>query len=111
MLLHARPLLGIAALAALAACSPDNAPTAITSPGTTLNSQGIGQQMRFAHAKVCPSAAPADARSHPQVRVHTVHTPMASYGTTGCHHSHGDPRSDRDLELVRRQRILGRSQR
>src|SRR5437762_12618597 len=83
MLPHARPLLGIAALAALAACSPDNAPSAITSPGTTLNSQGIGQQMRFAHAKVCPSAAPAEARCHSLVRVDNVGTPMATRGPTG----------------------------
>ena len=83
MLLHARPLLGIAALAALAACSPDNAPTAITSPGTALNSQGIGQQMRFAHAKVCPSAAPAEARCHSLVRVDNLGAPMATSGPTG----------------------------
>jgi subtilase family serine protease len=83
MLLHARTLLGITAVAALAACSTDKAPTSLSAPDAALNSVGTGQQMRFAHAKVCPSAAPGTARCHSLVRVDNVGQPLATSGPTG----------------------------
>ena len=76
MLLHARVLLSIAALAALAACSSDNPlpPAAITGPSPSLNaSVNAGLSMRFEHAKVCPSAAPGEARCHSFVPVSYTH--------------------------------------
>ena len=81
MLLHARVLLSIAALAALAACSSDNPlpPAAITGPSPSLNaSVNAGLSMRFEHAKVCPSAAPGEARCHSFVRVDNSGQPLAT---------------------------------
>jgi subtilase family serine protease len=83
--LHALKLLSIATLATLAACS-DNVlpPSAITAPGgSTVADRGTGQEMRFAHAKVCPSAAPGVARCHSLVRVDASATPLATSGPTG----------------------------
>ena len=81
MLLHARTLLSIAVLATLAACSSDNPlpPTAITGPGASLNANvNTGLSMRFEHAKVCPSAAPGEARCHSFVRVDNSGQPLAT---------------------------------
>jgi subtilase family serine protease len=39
--------------------------------------------MRFAHARVCPSAAPGEARCHSLVRVDNVGQPLATSGPTG----------------------------
>jgi subtilase family serine protease len=86
MLLHARVLLSIAALAALAACSSDNTlpPAAITGPNSSLNANMTsGLAMRFEHAKVCPSAAPGAARCHSFVRVDASGEPLATSGPTG----------------------------
>jgi subtilase family serine protease len=85
-LLHARRLLSIATLTTLAACSADNVlpPSAITAPdGSTSADRGTGQEMRFAHAKVCPNAAPGVARCHSLVRVDGAGTPLATSGPTG----------------------------
>jgi subtilase family serine protease len=85
-LLHARRLLSIATLTTLAACSADNVlpPSAITAPdGSTSADRSTGQEMRFAHAKVCPSAAPGVARCHSLVRVDGAGTPLATSGPTG----------------------------
>jgi len=86
MVLHARTLLGIAALVALAACSPDNAgtPTAITSPSESISAQAsTGLAMRFLHAKVCPGAAIGEARCHSLVRVDNAGQPFATSAPTG----------------------------
>jgi len=86
MLLHARTLLSIAALAALAACSSDNPlpPTAITGPSSSLNGgANTGLSMRFAHAKVCPSAAPGYARCNSLVRVDNSGQPLATGSPSG----------------------------
>jgi subtilase family serine protease len=86
MLLHARTLLSIAALAALAACSSDNptTPTAITGPSASLNAAAnTGLSMRFEHAKVCPGAAPGDARCHSLVRVDNSGQPLATTAPSG----------------------------
>jgi len=83
MLLHARSLVGITALAALAACSTDN-PSTITGPPASVNANAsIGQSMRFAHAKVCPSAAPGTARCHSLVRIDNSGQPFATTAPSG----------------------------
>ena len=80
-MLRARTLSSIAAIALLAACSDSTVPpTAITSPGSSMN---IGQTMRFLHARVCPGAAPATARCHSLVRVDNSAQPLATSGPTG----------------------------
>jgi subtilase family serine protease len=79
MWFHPRTVLTIAALGALAACSSDNAPTptGIAAVSASLNAQGsTGQAMRFAHAKVCPSAAPGMARCHSLVRIDDFGAPL-----------------------------------
>ncbi len=89
MLLQARTLFSIgalAALAALAACSTDNTlpPTAITGPSGSLNSAtNTGLSMRFQHAKVCPSSAPGVARCHSLVRVDASGEPLATFVPNG----------------------------
>jgi subtilase family serine protease len=86
MLLHARTLLSIAALATLAACSSDNPlpPTAITGPSASLNSDAnTGLSMRFKHAKVCPNAAPGEARCHSLVRVDNSGQPLPTTAPSG----------------------------
>ena len=83
MLLHARTLLSLAALAGLAACSPDNPPTAITGPSASLNTEAnSGFSARFEHAKVCPSAAPETARCHSLVRIDNAGQPLATSAPT-----------------------------
>jgi len=86
MLLHARVLLSIAALAALAACASDNSlpPTAITGPSASLSAAAnSGLSMRFEHAKVCPNAAPGVARCHSLVRVDASGEPLATFTPSG----------------------------
>ncbi len=82
MLLHARTLLSIGAVAALAACSPDSPPTGITGPSASL-SKNTGLSMRFVHAKVCPSAAAGEARCHSLVRVDNSGQPLATGTPSG----------------------------
>ncbi len=124
MLLHARTLLGIAGLAALAACSSESpAPTAASA---SLSGGNIGQSMKFLHAKVCPSAAPGTARCHSLVRVDAAGQPQASgvpsgygpgdlqsaykLGTTGgagqtiaIVDAYDDPNAESDLAVYRGQ--------
>jgi subtilase family serine protease len=85
MLLHARTLVGITALAALGACSTDNPlPSTITGPPASVSANAsIGQSMRFAHAKVCPSAAPGTARCHSLVRIDNSGQPFATSAPSG----------------------------
>jgi subtilase family serine protease len=86
MLLHARTLLSIAALATLAACSSDNPlpPTAITGPSASLNGDAnTGLSRRFEHAKVCPSAASGEARCHSLVRVDNFGQPLPTTSPSG----------------------------
>ena len=82
MLRHPHRLLSLAALAALAACSPENTlPTAATSGGSASLSAGLSA--RLAHARVCPSSAPGEARCHSFVRVDAAANPLATSGPTG----------------------------
>jgi subtilase family serine protease len=86
MRFHALRLLSIAALATLAACSSDNptTPTAITGPSASLNAAATpGLSMRFVHAKVCPGAAPGDARCHSLVRIDNSGQPLATTAPSG----------------------------
>ncbi len=83
--LHTRMLLSITALAGLAACSDNSVPpTAVTGLSPSLSTNvGTGLSMRFAHARVCPSVAPGEARCHSLVRVDNVGQPLATSGPTG----------------------------
>src|SRR5450759_722294 len=85
-LLTARGILSIAALAALAACSPDSAITssAIIGPNASVNANAsTGLSMRLLHTRVCPSAAPGEAACHSLVRVDNAGNPLATSGPTG----------------------------
>ena len=83
MSLHARTFLSIAALATFAACSSDS-PTVITGPSASLNAVGnAGASMRFKNAKVCPSAAPGEARCHSFVRIDNYGRPLPTTGPSG----------------------------
>jgi len=83
--LHTRMLLSITAVAGLAACSDNSVPpTEVTGLSPSLSTNvGTGLSMRFAHARVCPSAAPGEARCHSLVRVDNVGQPLATSGPTG----------------------------
>lgn len=79
ILLHPRSLLTITGLAALVACSSDNSgPPVITAPASTSANAATGQAMRFANARVCPSAATGQARCHSLVRVDNLGQPLAT---------------------------------
>ena len=82
---HARTLVGVTTVAALAACSPDtpSTPTGVSSPGSPVAAVGTGQAMRFTHAPVCPSAAPGSARCHSFVRVDDAAQPLATARPNG----------------------------
>ncbi len=77
----------LATIFALAACAPDTSPpTSIrsTSAVAALNGNpGIGTAAALQHAKVCPSAAPGEARCHSWVRVDNSGQPLATSGPTG----------------------------
>jgi subtilase family serine protease len=74
-----------AALLALAACADSaNKVATITGPGASPNSDvNTGMAMRFQHAKVCPSAAPGEARCHSLVRVDKSGNPLAATAPRG----------------------------
>lgn len=79
-----RTLISISALAAAAACSSDNTLPTTTSPSTSLRGNGsTGVLARFIHAKVCPSAAPGEARCHSLVRVDNSGQPLAATSPSG----------------------------
>jgi subtilase family serine protease len=59
-----------AASLALAACASDNStPSGVIAGPSIAADVSTGQAMHFLHAKVCPSAAPGEARCHSLVRV------------------------------------------
>ena len=123
---HGRTLLSIGALAALAACSPDNpgAP-GITAPSVANNSSAMGTTMQFLHARVCPSAEVGAARCHSLVRVDASGTPMVTpapngygpadlqsaynlagasgTGTIAIVDAYDDPKAENDLNVYRAQ--------
>src|SRR3954466_4084401 len=81
---HARLLLSVTALAALAACSTtDQSTNLMTAPGASQSASGNGQAMRLAHQKVCPGAAPGEARCHSWIRVDDAASPLATAGPSG----------------------------
>jgi subtilase family serine protease len=128
-LLTARSISSISALAAMAACSPDNAlaPSAITGPNASVNANAsTGLSMRFLHARVCPSAAPGEAACHSLVRVDPSGQPLATsvpsgYGpaalraayvlastggsgqTIAIVDAYDDPNAERDMGVYRTQ--------
>lgn len=83
MLRHPRKLLSLTALAALAACAPENIIPTATSPGGDPSLSSTGLSARLAHARVCPSSAPGEARCHSFVRVDGGGSPLATSGPTG----------------------------
>ena len=83
MSLRARTLVSLAALAAMAACSPDNPLTTTTAAAPSESKGGNGVQERFIHAKVCPSAGQAEARCHSWVRVDPNGNPQANVVPSG----------------------------
>src|SRR5215472_15997699 len=83
MSLRIRSLVSIAALAVIAACSSENSLQPSTSTSTSASLNGAGDLQRFAHAKVCPSAAPGEARCHSLVRTVNSGQPLASSGPSG----------------------------
>jgi subtilase family serine protease len=89
--LHPRPLLCVAILAALAACSPDSPlrPSAITAPTESISANGASA--RFIHARVCPGIPFGAALCHSLVRVDNSGSPLATSGPTG--YNPGDLRS------------------
>ena len=87
MAVQTRTFLSIAALVALAACSPEQSvqPVAITPAGASLDAGGNGNGLAkgLNHAKVCPGDAPGEARCHSWVRVDDVGEPLAQAGPSG----------------------------
>jgi subtilase family serine protease len=78
-----RRTLGVAAVVALAACSPDTPVSPVPAgTGPSLNAN-TGLAQRLAHAKVCPSAAPGVARCHSLIRIDEAGQPLATSGPTG----------------------------
>ena len=76
--LHRRTVFGLAALAAVAACSPDGA-TRITAPDNAALMSSVG----YAHARVCPGSEVGAARCHSWVRVDGSGAPLATAGPSG----------------------------
>jgi subtilase family serine protease len=81
---HVRTILGLAAVAALAACSPDRA----TAPGAAIEPAASGNvtgaNMRMAHARVCPGpAAPGTALCHALVIVDKAGNPALTSNPSG----------------------------
>lgn len=80
--LHRRTVVGLAALAAAAACSPDST-SRITAPENASLISSTGAEARFEHARVCPGAAVGTARCHSWVRVDGTGAPMITSGPSG----------------------------
>jgi subtilase family serine protease len=84
MLLRPRTLFSITALAALAACSTENTPTAVTGGSASRDgSPSTGVAMRYEHAAVCPTAGPDAARCHSWVRIDPSSGRPLAAGTPG----------------------------
>ena len=80
--LHRRTVVGLAALAAIAACSPDST-SRITSPDNASLISSTGEAMRFQNARVCPGAEVGSARCHAWVRVDGSGAPMVTAAPNG----------------------------
>ena len=81
MSLPARTLFGITAIAALAACSANDAPdpSAITAPdNASLSASTTGQAMRALNARVCPGSVVGAAHCHSWVRVDPSGKPVTN---------------------------------
>ena len=80
-----RTMLGLTALAAIAACSDSPLERrGITAPNASPEaSSTTGLAMRLLHAKVCPGAPVATARCHALVRVDDAGQPLATGGPSG----------------------------
>jgi subtilase family serine protease len=80
-------LLILGALTAVGACSSDNNSRqlgVITSPDASrAGNGGLGGARRFAHARVCPTAAVGEARCHAYIRVDDAAQPLATSGPSG----------------------------
>src|SRR5690349_10893300 len=85
MSFRTRTMFSITALAAVTACSTENAPTAVVSGASaSLDASPTGVAMRFEHAMVCPTAGPNAARCHAWVRVDpSSGRPLAASGPSG----------------------------
>lgn len=84
MKLQAKTVVGIAALAALGACSADNsAGPGITAPDGARNISATGAEMRYQHARVCPGSEVGAARCHSWVRVDASGAPMVTAAPNG----------------------------
>lgn len=83
MSFHTRTVVSVVMLAVFAACSSEP-PAGIMAPSASRNAGGnTGMAMRFQHAKVCPAAAPGDARCHSLVRIDNAGQPLATTVPSG----------------------------
>jgi len=126
MTVSARTLLGIAAIAALAACSPDGVTEpGATSPTASASGNTMGSMMRLAHARVCPGASVGEASCHALVLVNSKGQPNVTstpsgYGPSDLRSAYGltasgagqtvaivdaydDPNAEADLGVYRAQ--------
>lgn len=82
---HARTFLGLAAVAAIAACAPDSTTAPNATGSTALPSASVvGANMRraHAHAHVCPAASAGNVRCHSLVAVENTAQGTAQAFTT-----------------------------
>ena len=82
MSLSARSLASIAALIALAACSPETS-ISPAATGANASASATGAQMQSLHARVCPGAEVGSARCHSWVRVDGSGAPLATATPSG----------------------------
>jgi len=76
-------LIAAAAVLVLAACADSASKVTEPGPGLSMSAGSTGLSMRFEHAKVCPGAAPGEARCHSLVRVDNSGNPLATGGPSG----------------------------
>ncbi len=80
---YARTLLAGLLVSALAACVDTNTPTAPPTTAPRADAGTIGQLMRYAHAKVCPSAPLGAARCHSLILVDDAGKPVSAATPSG----------------------------
>ena len=121
-----RTFLSLAALAVLAACSPDTtlSPNGAAAPDASMAS-AMGQSQSYLHARVCPGAEVGSARCHSWVRVDAKGAPLATTtpsgygpadlqsaynvagatatGTIAIVDAYDDPNAENDLNVYRSQ--------